>query len=496
MTSIKEKIDIIMKYLKNFSLKFLNFIVNNKKYYRYNILAILILIFVTIYGILYFIIYKNIWGDSENEKVPSWLNLYTAHTNNKYKQITILIFISIIISLFYFFVHRNETDIDYYRDKKELISDTNDNIKFNKSNYEETIKNPIFKLIISFFSTILFTLFPVLLIIIIFKLINQHQAFNIGYMGLSTLLLITTLSIIAYFFKIETPNNCYDTKMDTLQAIKCFIINLFFFIPCLLVIIVDNINRELKLTPYSIYILLFIEIIIICLFFLIPLLLKFIASFNKNDLLKGEGPFYLDTKKVIGTYQQLSKNNDNEFISKDYKRYSLYSEENNPQYNITAELNGPEKLSSTPYKYTYCITFYLYINPQPQNTSLAYNKETQLFNYGNKPVILYDGRTRTLLVKSKTQHLEANILDTIYKTKDFKYQKWLYFVINYNNNNIDVFIDGKLVGSKDNVPPYFEEDNVTIGEDNGIHGSIKDIYYFDKIKPTDNIEFLYNLTQK
>ena len=79
MTSIKEKIDIIMKYLKNFSLKFLNFIVNNKKYYRYNILAILILIFVTIYGILYFIIYKNIWGDSETEKVPSWLNLYTAH---------------------------------------------------------------------------------------------------------------------------------------------------------------------------------------------------------------------------------------------------------------------------------------------------------------------------------------------------------------------------------------------------------------------------------
>ena len=56
-------------------------------------------------------------------------------------------------------------------------------------------------------------------------------------------------------------------------------------------------------------------------------------------------------------------------------------------------------------------------------------------------------------------------------------------------------MDGKLVGSKNNVPPYFKGDKVTIGEDNGIQGSIKEIFYFDKIKPDDNIEFLYNLSK-
>ena len=79
--------------------------------------------------------------------------------------------------------------------------------------------------------------------------------------------------------------------------------------------------------------------------------------------------------------------------------------------------------------------------------------------------------------------------------KDVKHQKWLYFVINYENNIIDVFIDGKLVGSKDNVTPYFKGDNVTIGEKDGIYGSIKEIYYYDKIKTPDSIEFLYNLTK-
>jgi hypothetical protein len=76
-----------------------------------------------------------------------------------------------------------------------------------------------------------------------------------------------------------------------------------------------------------------------------------------------------------------------------------------------------------------------------------------------------------------------------------KHQKWLYFVINYENNNIDVFIEGKLVGSKNNITPYFVGDKVTIGEQDGIYGSIKEIFYYDKIKTPDSIQFLHNLTK-
>ena len=70
----------------------------------------------------------------------------------------------------------------------------------------------------------------------------------------------------------------------------------------------------------------------------------------------------------------------------------------------------------------------------------------------------------------------------------------MFITINYQNNIIDVFIDGKLVGSKNNVPPYFDDDKITIGEDNGIHGSIKEIYYYETPRPVSDIEFMYDLT--
>ena len=76
-----------------------------------------------------------------------------------------------------------------------------------------------------------------------------------------------------------------------------------------------------------------------------------------------------------------------------------------------------------------------------------------------------------------------------------KFQKWLFFVINYDNNIIDVFIDGKLVGSKENVSPYFKGDAITIGERDGIHGSIKEIYYYNKVRTPSTIELLYNLSK-
>jgi hypothetical protein len=60
---------------------------------------------------------------------------------------------------------------------------------------------------------------------------------------------------------------------------------------------------------------------------------------------------------------------------------------------------------------------------------------------------------------------------------------------------IDVFIDGKLVGSKEDVSPYFKGDAITIGERDGIHGSIKEIYYYNKVRTPSTIELLYNLSK-
>ena len=213
------------------------------------------------------------------------------------------------------------------------------------------------------------------------------------------------------------------------------------------------------------------------------------TSINSSiDTLYNKGSSIIDSKISI---KDTSNNGSN---AKAYT-FTLFNDINSA-FNIKSEYyNSVISKEKFPYNYTYSVTFYIYINPQPENTSLAYTKDTVLFNYGFKPVIYYNGKSQTIIVKSRTISNRGDQLDTIYEMPNPKFQKWLFFVINYDNNLIDIFIDGKLVGSKENVSPYFKGDNITIGENDGIHGSIKEIYYYNKITSPSTIELLYNLSK-
>ena len=230
------------------------------------------------------------------------------------------------------------------------------------------------------------------------------------------------------------------------------------------------------MTPSPVYLLLILLIILIILFIGLPIIFDLIVNNNKHRLLKG--PVYLNEKKTIGKYQDFIKEN---------KKYKIL---NMDKYKIETNL-GYHNISDNVYNYS--ISFYLYLNPQDTNTNLAYNKETELFNYGNKPVLLYDGKKRKLIFKTKTIYNQAEQLDTIHEITDFKYQKWLFFVINYENNIIDIFMDGKLVNSINKVQSFNKKEKITIGENDGIEGSIKNIYYYNTPRASDDIKFLYDL---
>jgi len=405
----------------------------------------------------------------------------------------------------------------------------------------------------------LIILFPVLTInFILYLHKTNNSVFNITQNILGILIIIVIFAIIAQMFSIQVGIKKYKSDKETTQTFFQKSITLLkeiiFFIPCLLIILVDEINEDIKLTPSSIYLLFFILLILIILIFLLPLLFSYLAKHNKNNLLGGEGPFYLNEKKTLGKYQNLDKNvtsnlaipnfnssnlenisltnnlnnmlsnfktnftsqnsssensSNEDVVKNEYNSiknnisdntkgydFKMFKNDLNGQYNIGTKYYDSSKIHNKfPYNYTYSISFYIYINPQPTNTSIAYTKDTELFNYGFKPVIYYNGNSRKIIIKSRTINNKSDQLDTIYEMTSVKHQKWLYFVINYENNNIDVFIDGKLVGSKNNVTPYFVGDSVTIGEHDGIHGSIKEIFYFDKIKTPDSIQFLYSLTK-
>ena len=58
------------------------------------------------------------------------------------------------------------------------------------------------------------------------------------------------------------------------------------------------------------------------------------------------------------------------------------------------------------YDYNYAISFWFYIDALPPNTSSAYKTYTSLLNYANKPNVLYNGTTNTLMITTDQKNLK------------------------------------------------------------------------------------------
>ena len=95
--------------------------------------------------------------------------------------------------------------------------------------------------------------------------------------------------------------NCLSKKIEFYQKLICIIKYLIFFIPCLLIIGIENLKDDLKLTPKSIYLLFILELVLICLFFFIPVLFKYFANLNKHNLLENNQIFEIfgDVLKLL-----------------------------------------------------------------------------------------------------------------------------------------------------------------------------------------------------
>lgn len=523
-------------------------------YYRYINIFLILLAF----GIVYYLnTYYNLFGIK----------------NTPYEILGAIVLFGVGAFYFLFLVFRNN-NYKFINKNERLDSATTDTSKpLSSSDYDATIYNIDSTIIQSsylkplrilfMYIALLFAILISIVYIVNYVLYSQKNTnmFSITQSLISITIVIVVLAIIASLFSIKaqkSDDSCENPEGKKFMFIYdyiCIIKKTIFFIPCLLIIVIDEINKDIKLTPSSVYLLLFILLLLITLLFVLPFLFKYFRTLNKSSLLKGTDPYYLNEMKVIGIYQNLNKNindtidipipktdstsntiiknpidallttlnlnkqentlfkaldssttiepeskevtkqtKDNISDTKGYN-FKLLKNDYNGIYNIKTSFYDPPKvIKKFPYNYTYSISFYVYINPQPTNTSVAYNKDTEIFNYAYKPVIYYNGKSQSIIIKSRTLNNKGDQLDTIYQGKNIKHQKWLFFVINYSNNNIDVFMDGKLVGSKKDVTPYFKGDKVTIGENDGIHGSIKEINYYSDITSPLTVELLYNLT--
>ena len=282
---------------------------------------------------------------------------------------------------------------------------------------------------------------------------------------LNIMLVIVILGLIYKTINVKLPSG-----NSNKNAFFSLIMNTLFYIPCLFSGAFDSIGKfavgQYNASSMGSLLMLILAIILLAVYFTMPTL------FNKLNMQGGKQlvnkPVYTDSMYSLGTYE---------------------------------ELNGSDN-----FDYQYAISFWVFLDAAPPNTSAAYNKFTSLLNFGNKPNVLYNGKTNTLMVtmnqkdlqgttNNKLTDFDENNNRILYKDNNVLLQKWNNIIINYSGGILDIFLNGQLVKSDIGVVPYYTLDNLTIGEDNGIKGGICNVIYFSKALNSSNIYYLYNMVK-
>jgi len=218
--------------------------------------------------------------------------------------------------------------------------------------------------------------------------------------------IITIIIIAAFVFKFISYSNIYQDS-PLLQLI----INIIFYIPCILVSFVDNFvkitgidvkgNKDLFKSSSTDYILLIIAILLNAGYFIYPHIAGKFAKQGGTMLV--DNPVYTNTKKELASYFTLNKSED--------------------------------------FNYNYAISFWVYLDAANPSTSIAYTKYTSLLNYGGKPNILYRGMDNTIIITMDIADFDTQINSELKNVKlQVEFIKAEYKIIeaseekNLNNN--------------------------------------------------------------
>ena len=155
------------------------------------------------------------------------------------------------------------------------------------------------------------------------------------------------------------------------------------------------------------------------------------------------------------------------------------------------------------FDYQFAISCWLFLDAAGPNMNESYNKYTSLLNFGNKPNVLYNGKTHSFMItmqqknlqdvtKNKLTDFDSEGNRIIYVNDNLLLQKWNNLIINYNGGTMDIFLNGELVKSSIEVVPYYTLDNLTIGENNGIKGGMCNVIYFRRALTSQNLYYIYN----
>jgi hypothetical protein len=257
---------------------------------------------------------------------------------------------------------------------------------------------------------------------------------------------------LAIFYKL-TYNELY--KMNNFTGI---IANILFYIPCLLLNLLEYISTDLKQAPKVVYLLLVIEAILISLYFLIP---KIMSSVAKSTSIKDGTPVQMEPIRLDNVHNLTS-----------------YVELQQVRPNPGDIINNK-----------YAISAWVYVIPLSTST-VPYNNDAVVFKYGsNHPTLLFNGPSNKFkcYFNSAASH-----------TFDMPLQRWNHVVLNYTKSGADLFINGQLehtVPRDSNNEALALGDIIEVGQDNGLSGGLCNMVYFSRPLLKTEIESIYSLNK-
>jgi hypothetical protein len=184
------------------------------------------------------------------------------------------------------------------------------------------------------------------------------------------------------------------------------------------------------------------------------------ASIDKNGTVLVKDPVPINMKKPLKTYVDLN---------------------NTSTMSDLIKINKPLIIRNK-----FALSAWVYIVSQP-SSKYPYNDEATIFEFTTlHPKLVYNGKNN----KFKAYFNQADHYEF-----DMPLQKWNYVVFNYDTNNIDLFINGKLDTSiKRNVnnDNFKINDLIYIGQERGLAGGICNFVYSDAPLLGEDIKYNYN----
>ena len=289
------------------------------------------------------------------------------------------------------------------------------------------------------------------------------------------------------------------------------IVNMILYIPCLISDFADLIMSEYYKMNYFTLIIVVLEIIfIIAYWFIYPDMVSKIYSDGGQVIIND--PTTLASLKTVGYYRNLSgstlldnrtnqvaeqgsttaNNNYGAFNDVSFNAVSgktLLDASGNPMKDDHGNYFMPTRVNT----YSYCMSFWLYINPMPSYG----DKFMSLLNYGNNPNVMYNPSKNDFSIYMKSPDPDCTTTTTIpiYTNMDIPLQKWFNVVLNYDSGRLDVFLNAELVKSSFDVISCIQYDALTIGENAGANAKICNLTYFRSPVDIVTIRRMYNVAK-